>query len=225
MGSTDNSLPPLRVGLIRLAVKLAIIVAAVLAIHTLMDWATVRAEAAGSGNLMIGLLAVLLIAYALLIAVPFMPGIEIWISLLMLKGASIAPLVYMATVLGLLIAFTAGRCLPHGWLRSILADLRLKRACDLVDRLAPMSRDERLQHVTDRAPAWLKPMVGKGRYLLLAVLFNVPGNGLIGGGGGIAFVAGFSRLFRPAITALVIVIAVLPVPLAVWYLGKAPGQP
>lgn len=225
MGSTDNSLSPLRAGFARLAIKLAIIAAAVLAIHYVMEWATARAEAANSGKLMLGVLAGLLLAYALLIAVPFMPGIEIGISLLMLKGASIAPLVYLATVLGLLAAFAAGRCIPYKWIFGTLADLRMKRACELVERLAPMTREERLAHLTDRAPEWLKPMVGKGRYVLLGALFNLPGNAVIGGGGGIAFIAGFSRLFRPSVTALVVLIAVMPVPLAVWFLGKAPYMP
>ncbi len=215
-------LPPLRVGLTRLAIKAAIIVGAVLVIHAVMEWATDRAEAAGSGGLMIGVLSILLLAYALLIAVPFMPGIEIGISLLMLKGAPIAPMVYLATVLGLLLAYVAGRYTPYTWLHGILADLRLKRACDMVDRLAPMSRQERLGHLTARAPNWLKPVVGTGRYVLLGILFNLPGNAVIGGGGGIAFIAGFSRLFRPAYTTLVIMIAVLPVPLAVWFLGTPP---
>ena len=101
----------------------------------------------------------------------------------------------------------------------------MKRACELVERLASMTREERLAHLTDRAPEWLKPMVGKGRYVLLGALFNLPGNAVIGGGGGIAFIAGFSRLFRPSVTALVVLIAVMPVPLAVWFLGKAPYMP
>lgn len=225
MENSDTSMPPLKVGLFRLAIKLAIVVAAVVAIHLVMEWATARAEAVGMGSLMIGVLAVLLLAYALLIAVPFMPGIEIGISLLMLKGAQIAPLVYLATILGLLLAYAAGRFTPYRWLHDVLADLRLKRACDMVDSLEPMSRDERLHHLTDRAPTWLRPIVGTGRYVLLGVLLNVPGNAVIGGGGGIAFIAGFSRLFRPGLTVLVIVVAVLPVPLAVWFLGKPPEFP
>lgn len=33
------------------------------------------------------------------------------------------------------------------------------------------------------------------RYVALAVLLNIPGNVVIGGGGGIAFAAGMTRLF------------------------------
>ena len=53
-----------------------------------------------------------------------------------------------------------------------LADLRLKRACALVNRLEPMSREERLAHLTDRAPGWLRPLIGPWRYLLLAALIG-----------------------------------------------------
>ncbi|MEM7753301.1 MAG: hypothetical protein AAF230_07800, partial [Pseudomonadota bacterium] len=198
MGSDDIHLPPVWLGALRLAGRVLLIVVAAYGIHLVMDWATARAET--NDSLMIGVLTVLLLAYALLIAVPFMPGIEIGVSLLILKGAAIAPLVYLATVLGLLIAFAAGRFLPHGWLHGMLADLRLERACLLVDRLAPMTREERLSHLTDRAPRWLRPLIGAWRYPLLAALINVPGNAVVGGGGGIALTAGFSRLFRPGWT-------------------------
>ena len=212
--------PSVGAGLLRLALRLCLIAGAVIGIHLGADWATTKAESAGSDGLMIGLLTVLLLAYALLMAVPFMPGIEIGISLLILKGAEIAPMVYGATVIGLTLAFLAGRFVPYGWLRGALADLRLKSACQMVDRLAPMTREERLTHLTARIPPWLKPLVGMGRYVLLAVLLNVPGNAVIGGGGGIAFVAGFSRLFASTATIFVMALAVLPVPLAVWVTGN-----
>lgn len=218
-----DKLPTLRVGLFRLALRLALIMAAVLAIHMAADWATSKAEAVGSEGLMIGLLSVLLLAYALLIAVPFMPGIEIGISLLFLKGAEIAPMVYGATVLGLTIAFLVGRFTPYGWLHAVLADLRLRRACDMVERLAPMSRQERLAHLLSRVPDWLEPVVGAGRYVFLAILLNLPGNVVIGGGGGISFIAGFSRLFAPSLALLTIALAVLPVPLTVWLTGSYGG--
>lgn len=220
MRPEDVVLPPPGKGFFQLIVKLAIIVAAVFALHQMLDWVTHQAEASGSDGLMIGVMTLTLLAYALLIAVPFMPGVEIGISLLMLKGAAIAPLVYAATVLGLLLAFTAGRFLPHSWLHSILADLRLRRACALVDRLAPMTREERLAHLTATVPGWLKPLIGRWRYVLLAALINLPGNVVLGGGGGIAFTAGISRLFRPGWTALTFALAVLPVPISVWLVGS-----
>ena len=220
----QDQLPPLWVGLFRLGLRILVIVAVVYAIHLMMNWATARAEAAGRDGLMLGVLTVLLLAYALLIAIPFMPGIEIGISLLILKGASIAPLVYAATVMGLSLALLVGRFTPYTWLHGLLADLRLRRASTLVEHLAPMSREERLEHLAESAPHWLRPNIRTGRYVLLAILLNVPGNSLIGGGGGIAFIAGFSRLFRPRIAILVIALAVLPVPLTVWIKGTDATQ-
>lgn len=215
----DTTLPPLKVGLFRLALRIGVVLVVVLAIHWLTDWATSTAESTGMQSLMIGTIVVILLAYAALIAIPFVPGIEIGISLLMLKGAAIAPMVYAATVLGLFLAFTLGRTTPYAWIKSTLADLRLARASALFDRLAPMSREDRLAVLMERLPSWARPIFGSGRYILLAALLNVPGNAVIGGGGGIAFIAGFSRLYRPILTFAVIALAVLPVPLTVWMLG------
>ncbi len=220
MERNDIQLPPVWLGVLRIALRLAAILAAAYLVLELMDWVTAQATATGNGKLMIGMFAILLVAYAVLIAIPFMPGIEIGISLLLLKGARIAPLVYLATALGLLLAFSAGRLLPHKWLHNVLADLHLKRACQLVDRLAPMTREDRLAHLTARAPNWLKPLAGPWRYLCLALLINSPGNMIIGGAGGIALTAGFSRLFSPGLTALTFAVAVLPVPLMVWLTGS-----
>lgn len=215
----DTTLPPIKAGLFRLALRIALIIVVVLAIHWLVDWATAAAESTGMRSLMFGTLLVILLAYALLIAVPFVPGIEIGISLLMLKGAAIAPMVYGATVLGLTFAFTMGRITPYAWIKSTLADLRLARASVLCEQLAPMTREDRLAVLMDTVPAWAKPVIGGGRYLLLAALLNLPGTALIGGGGGIAFIAGFSRLYHPMLTVLVIALAVLPVPATVWLMG------
>ena len=215
-----NEFPPLAVGLVRLALRLGLILVVAFAIHMASDWAARKAEAAGSEGMMIGLFSLLLVSYALLIAVPFMPGIEIGISLLIMKGADIAPMVYGATVIGLTLAFLVGRFTPYRWLHAVLADLRLRSACDMVERLEPMSQQERLSHLTARLPRWLVPMVGTGRYLLLALLLNIPGNAVIGGGGGITFIAGVSRLFAPTLTTVAIALAVLPVPLVVWITGN-----
>lgn len=220
MRPEDVVLPSPGKGFLQLVLKVAIILAAVYATHLVLEWATEKAMETGNEHLMIGVFATLLLAYALLIAVPFMPGIEIGISLLMLQGATIAPLVYLATVLGLALAYFVGRYLPVRWVRGLLADLRLKRACAMVDRLAPMSRADRLAHLTERAPNWMRPLFGRGRYVLLGALINLPGNAVIGGGGGIAFIAGFSRLFRPVYTIAVFVAAVLPVPFMVWAFGS-----
>ena len=215
-----DDFPPWHVGLTRFAVKLAVVAAMVYAVLSLLDWAQARAQVIGSDSLMLGVLTVLILVYVLLLAVPFVPGIEIGISLLLMKGADIAPVVYLATVLGLSLAYMIGHSVPYRWLHATLADLHLKRACALIERLEPLSHEKRLAHLTNRLPERTAPFVRKGRYLILAALFNIPGNAILGGGGGIAFIAGFSRLFRPWAAVLTIVLAVLPVPLSVWLLGE-----
>ena len=49
-----------------------------------------------------------LVVYALLLAIPFVPGVEIGIALLIMQGPAIAPFVHAATVAGLLISFAIG---------------------------------------------------------------------------------------------------------------------
>jgi hypothetical protein len=57
------------------------------------------------------------------------------------------------------------------------------------------------------------------RYLALAVAFNIPGNYLVGGGGGIALMAGVSRLYSVPGFLFTIALSVAPVPLAVLFFG------
>jgi hypothetical protein len=62
-------------------------------------------------------------------------------------------------------------------------------------------------------------MALRHRYIALALVVNVPGNSVIGGGGGIMMMAGLSGIFTPAQTFLTVAIAVSPVPLAILFLG------
>ena len=53
------------------------------------------------------------------------------------------------------------------------------------------------------------------RYLTLAVCLNVPGNSVLGGGGGIALLCGLSRQFSWRSFLLILAIATSPVPILV----------
>ena len=211
-----------RVGCCRAALRLGAVGAVAWAVHLLVGWVFELAMFE-QGGLRLGMLALFLLAFALLIAIPFMPGIEIGLSLLVLEGPSIAPFVYLATLAGLCLAFAAGEWMPHGGLRRTLADLGLRRACMLLDALEPLDRRGRLDLLQQRAPRWLRPLTSRYRYLLVALLVNLPGNALLGGGGGIALSAGFSRVFQPAAMVATFAVAVLPVPLTVWALGLSPA--
>lgn len=184
-------------------------------IHWLMNWVT-GLEIFADGHLRVGMLFIVLLAYALLIAVPFVPGVEIGLALMVMEGPTIAPMVYGATALGLTIAYCTGEWVPYRHLHRLFADFRMTGACRLLEGIQPLSRKQRLAALSDRAPRWLRPLATRFRYPLIAVLVNIPGNSVIGGGGGILFTAGLSRLFQPIPMLLTILIAVSPVPLAVW---------
>jgi len=200
-------------------VRIAIVLMIALLATALMRWVKMAAETGEASFGMLGILALVLIAYALLIAVPFVPGIEIGLTLMILNGAGIVPVVYLATIAGLGLAFAVGRWMPYAWLYRMFHDLRLKRACKLLEDVAPLPPDRRLALFRNALPGRLGPVFIRYRYLALALLINLPGNALIGGGGGILMVAGLSRLFSVPATLITICLAVLPAPLAFWLWG------
>jgi hypothetical protein len=205
-------------GIRRTALRLAVVVVLALAIHQLLNWANAEAEL-GTRQLRPWMLALFLLVYALLIAIPFVPGVEVGLTLMAMKGPWIAPWIYAATVVGLVAAYAAGEGFSYPRLHRILADLHLNRACRLIERLQPLTKADRLALLKARAPRWARPFVSRFRYVMMAALINLPGNTLIGGGGGLMFLSGFSRLFHAPAMILTIFIAVAPVPLAVWLFG------
>lgn len=60
------------------------------------------------------------------------------------------------------------------------------------------------------------------RYVVLTVLLKISGNAIIGGGDGLALVAGFSRLYAVKATVLTLALAVSPVPIMVYFLDIHP---
>jgi len=202
--------------------RIAIIVAIAFGAHFLIQWVETRAgdlPQASQGFLLGGVLFLILCAYAILIALPFVPGIEIGLSLLMIRGAEIAPIVYLATVIGLVTAFLAGRFMSYDWLHRVFMDLRLRRASGFLVRTKNLTRTERLDMLRAGLPNWLSGFAINFRYVSLGLVINLPGNSLIGGGGGICLLAGLSRLFTPWVTIATIALAVSPVPILVWIFG------
>lgn len=218
---TDTARHP-ALALLGIALKIAAIVGIAYGANLLMDWVMTKAEdmSPGSQTLMLTtLLVLILIGYAFLMSLPFVPGIEIGISLLIMRGPDMAPYVYLATVIGLWAGFFYGRYMPYAWLTRMLLDLRLKRASAYVDALEAMTPEARIQMLCDRMPDWLGDRLVTWRYVVVGVLFNIPGNAVIGGGGGISLVAGLSRVFETPKMMLTIAIAVIPFPLFVWIFG------
>jgi len=161
----------------------------------------------------------LIILYGVLIAIPFMPGIELGVALLVMQGAAIAPFVYLATVTGLMLAYSVGRVVPLKAVQTALAGLGLTRAAAFVETIATRPLEDRLARQRAMLPGFLSKLTVDYRYVTLALLVNVPGTFAIGGGGGILLAAGFSRIFRNCLVLLTIMIATAPVPLAVWFIG------
>jgi hypothetical protein len=102
--------------------------------------------------------------YALLISLPFVPGVEIGIGLMVMFGTPMAIPVYLSTVIGLTMGFFIGRLVPERVLCGCFDFLGMTRV-----------------------------------------------NSVIGGGGGIAFMAGLSRLFSFPLYLLAVIIGVSPV--------------
>ncbi|MEO9864277.1 MAG: hypothetical protein ABJO29_14825 [Yoonia sp.] len=194
----------------------------VIGLHTFLSWSQnfIGEMNSISGTMtMAGVIAISLLIYAVLIATPFMPGIEVGIALLLLQGAAVAPFVYIATVTGLMVAYLIGRTIPLPWLRKVFCDLGLQTICTYLDRIADSNPAERLASQRKLLPRWLSRLTVDYRYATLGLLLNVPGTFAIGGGGGIMMVAGLSRLFRGWVVLITVMIATLPIPLIVWIVG------
>lgn len=159
------------------------------------------------------------VAYVVLLALPFVPGAEIGIAMLAAFGPGIAPLIYITTVASMMLAYTVGRFLPISALERLLLFLRLRRAAALVARAAPLTPEARLAMLLDGQSKRAVTLGLRYRYVAVALAVNMPGNSIIGGGGGIMMMAGLSGIFGPIPTFLTIAIAVSPVPLAVMFLG------
>lgn len=197
---------------------LAFIVAATWASHMIRDALNLevmpRNEQGVHSAVMFGT-----VAYVVLLAIPFVPGAEIGIALLTSFGASIAPLVYAATVVAMMLAYVIGLVLPSHLLVRLLRAVRLQKAASLIERVCALPREDRIAVLLDAAPPQFVGFLIKRRYVALAVAVNIPGNAIIGGGGGIMIMAGLSGLFTPVQTFTAIMIGVSPVPLAIMLLG------
>ncbi len=104
----------------------------------------------------------------------------------------------------------------HGWIKY-LEKLGNFQSCsnqsDEIEKMADcMSISQKY------FPSRLRFYLVKYRYLTIAVLINMPGNYLLGGGGGISIVCGTSRRISWKGFLLTIALAVSPVPILA-YLG------
>ena len=126
-------------------------------------------------------------------------------------------LAVIGMVAALLLAYLVGRLVPARAICAALAACGLDRAHALVQQLASLDAKERLALLVERAPRRLVPILLRHRHVGLVVLLNLPGNSVVGGGGGIALCAGMSGLFPlPGFLAAVL-LATAPVPMFFWF--------
>ena len=157
------------------------------------------------------------ILYMLLLSLPFVPGVELGILLMCVFGKEGVVFVYLATVAGLSLGFLIGRLVPQRWIESGLERLGYSWSCSgqsgAIEKMADCISAGR-EHI----PTWLKSYLVKYRYLTIGILVNLPGNYILGGGGGISLACGTSRRISWKGFLVTIIVAVSPVPILV-YLG------
>lgn len=164
------------------------------------------------------LILAVIICYIILLAIPFMPGVEVGLSLIAFLGPKIIFLVYVSTIFALVVAYAAGRFIPVRHCASAFGFVGLTRAQELMNRLAPLTAEQRLAYLTENATKGVLPFLLRHRFIALAAAINLPGNVLIGGGGGIAMLAGMSGIFPFPMYLLTIALAVGPVPLVISFI-------
>ncbi len=158
--------------------------------------------------------------YILLMAFPFMPGIEVGLALMVVLGSKGVVLVYASTLLALSISFAIGRVVPCRIICAALNWLHFDKASALVAQIEPMTQQQRLDFLYQRAPSRVVPFLLNHRYLTIAALLNLPGNALIGGGGGIGLIVGMSKIIPFYRYLLLVAIAIAPVPLIIYLQGN-----
>ncbi|GAB4366230.1 MAG: hypothetical protein Kow00128_09460 [Deltaproteobacteria bacterium] len=203
-------------GRVRIAIKVALFLFVLLSLNYLVGWLAGRfafqmwprhLEAAKI------LLFSTALLYILLLTLPFLPGIEVGLMLMAMLGPRGILVAYLCTVLALSLSFFLGRLLPARYLARGFGWFHLRRARDLILALDPLDPGERLRFLLKSTPSRIVPFLLRHRYLVIGVLFNIPGNALIGGGGGIGLVAGMSRLFPYPRYLLMVCVAITPGPI------------
>lgn len=152
------------------------------------------------------------VTYVLAMMMPFVPGIEIGMAIMLVLGPGGIVLVYLCTQIALALSFLVGRLVPVRSMQSMLRQIHLERASHTLEELDRTDPYQRIKSIAERAPyRWIGALL-RNRYLALAIALNLPGNAVIGGAGGIGAVAGMSCVFRFSRFMLVVAMATAPVP-------------
>jgi hypothetical protein len=192
--------------------RLAALAAAALWLNAAGGWATGLCdfrEWIAQDGLVSAVVCAATAAYVVAMALPFIPGIEIGLALMLVLGVPGVVLVYASTQLALVLSYLLGRLVPRAALARGFALLGMQRA----QRLVAAMEAGGAELLGRRAPsAWARILL-RNPGLALAALLNLPGNAVIGGAGGIGMIAGASRLFSFPRYVLLIAAATTPVPI------------
>lgn len=160
-------------------------------------------------------------AYILLMAIPFVPGVEVGLALMMILGPKVVPLVFLCTLTSLCLAYLIGRLVPESSIAQFLREVRLVRAANFLAGFEGLTPEQRIVRLTEHTPQKWLPWLIRHRYITLLVAINLPGNMVVGGGGGLAMMAGMSRLFSPFAFVLLVAVAISPIPMLLLLFGDA----
>ncbi len=196
--------------------RIALVLAAIVLLNIGGGWLVGQFEFSirpSTSDMIYRLVLVAALVYVLAMAMPFVPGIEIGLAIMLAMGPAGVPFVYICTLLALALAFLVGRFIPLSLIARLFAWLHLRKFSTLIGSLAARPPAEYLDVVLQQAPpGWTRRLL-EHRHLAIAVVLNLPGNAMIGGAGGIAMIAGMSRLFRFPLFMLTMALAITPVPL------------
>ncbi len=154
------------------------------------------------------------VAYVALMTIPFVPGIEVGLVLMLMPGDGGILLIYLATQLALSISFWLGHLVPPDRLARALSFFGLGRMAGLLLQSQSVMCGQRAQwlgqHFDSPVGRWLM----NHQSTSLAILINLPGNSFIGGAGGIGILVGSTGLICYRRFVLVMAVATAPLPLA-----------
>ncbi len=157
------------------------------------------------------------LVYLLLLSLPFIPGVELGLLLMCVFGQKGILPIYFATVGGLMLAFVVGRNLSSeritAWMERLGIPLPVQNQIFGIENFPEQTT---FGGILRKYPLIVR-YLNRYRHLALAILFNLPGNYLFGGGGGIALVCGLTRKYRWTGFLLTIMLATAPVPILVWF--------
>ncbi|WP_286220539.1 hypothetical protein [Marinobacter apostichopi] len=208
------------VGFLKLGVFVAIVVVGNLMTRGVIDGLDLNIRPSNEPALH-RIIMISMAAYILLMAIPFVPGVEIGLALMMILGPKIVPLVFICTLTSLCLAYLIGRLVPESSIAQFLREVRLERAAKFLAGFEGLTPEQRIVRLTERTPRKWLPWLVRHRYVTLLVAINLPGNMVVGGGGGLAMMAGMSRLFSPFAFVLLVAVAISPIPILLLLFGDA----